>query len=225
MLRLCFRSRVRHFINELPDSLDETYERVLKGIHKTNRGHVQRLLQCLAVAIRPLRVEDLAAILTFDPVAIEGGFPTLKADSRSEDQEQELLSACPSLITIVGSHDSRVVQFSHFSVKEFLPSGRLVMSTEDISRYHILPEAAHTTLAQASLGVLLCLDDKVDSWSARSIPLVEYAARHWVSHAQFGSVSSRVMRKMKTLFDSDKPYFAAWLRIYDIDSFWSLLAA
>ncbi|KAH8983534.1 hypothetical protein EDB92DRAFT_1568677 [Lactarius akahatsu] len=61
MLRLCLRSRVRQFINELPDSLDETYERVLKEIHKTNQDYAQRLLQCLTVAIRPLRVDELAA--------------------------------------------------------------------------------------------------------------------------------------------------------------------
>ncbi|KAH9172311.1 hypothetical protein EDB89DRAFT_1886149, partial [Lactarius sanguifluus] len=66
MLRLCLRSRVRQFLNELPDSLDETYERVLKEIHKTNQVYAQRLLQCLTVAIRPLRVYELAAILTFD---------------------------------------------------------------------------------------------------------------------------------------------------------------
>jgi ankyrin repeat protein len=219
MLRLCLRSRVRDFINELPDSLDETYERILKGIHKTNQGHVQRLLQCLAVAIRPLRVDELAEILTFDPDAIEGEVSTFDADSssRSEDQEQELLSACPSLITIVESRDSRVVQFSHFSVKEFLTSGRLATSREDISRYHILPEAAHTTLAQASLGVLLRLDDQLDSSSVGSIPLAEYAAEYWVSHAQIGGVSSRIIRTTKTLFDSDKPHFAAWVWLYDID--------
>ncbi len=109
MLRLCLQSRVRYFINELPDSLDETYERVLKGVHKTNQSHVQRFLQGLAVAIRPLRVDELAVILTFDPDAIQGEVPTLDADRRSEDQEQDVLSACPSLITIVNSHGSRVV--------------------------------------------------------------------------------------------------------------------
>jgi ankyrin repeat protein len=217
MLRLCFRSRVRDFINELPDSLDETYERILKGIHKTNRSHVQRLLQCLAVAIRPLRVDELAEILTFDPDAIEGEVSTFDADSRSEDKEQELLSACPSLITIVESRGSRVVQFSHFSVKEFLTSSRLSTSSEDISCYHILPEAAHTTLAQASLGVLLRLDDQLDSTSARSIPLAVYAAEYWVSHAQIRGVSSRIMRTTKTLFDLDRPHFAAWVWLYDID--------
>ena len=221
MLRLCFRSRVRHFLNELPDSLDETYERILKGIHKTKRGHVQRLLRCLAVAFRPLYVEELAAILTFDPDAIEGEVPTLDADSRSEDQEQELLSACPGLITIVDDYGSRVVRFSHFSVKEFLTSDRLATSSQDISHYHILPEAAHATLAQTSLGVLLRLDDRVNNWSARSIPLATYAANWWISHARVGSVSSYITHTMKTLFDSDKPHFAACLRLYDIDNYWA----
>jgi hypothetical protein len=219
-LRLCFRSRVRHCLNELPDSLDETYERILKGIHKSNQTHVRRLLQCLAVAIRPLQVEDVGEILAFDPDATEGELEasTLTADSpRSEDRERELLSACPSLITIVNGHSSRVVQFSHFSVKEFLSSDRLAASPEHISRYHILPEAAHTVLAQASLGVLLRLDDSVDSSSARNTPLAEYAAKCWVSHAQFGNVSSHVMGQMETLFDSDRPHFEAWVRIHDID--------
>ncbi|KAH9030407.1 ankyrin repeat-containing domain protein [Lactarius pseudohatsudake] len=218
MLRLCLRSRVRQFVNELPDSLDETYERVLKGIHKTNRSHVQRLLQFLTVARRPPRVDQLAAFLTIDVDAIEGEVPTLGADSQSEDQEQELLSACPSLITIVDGHNSRVVQFSHFSVKEFLTSDRLAVSSEDTSCYHILPDDAHTALARTFLGVLLRLDDRVDSSNANNIPLAEYAARHWVSHAHVGSVSSHVMDKMKTLFDSDKPHFAAWVRIYDLDN-------
>ncbi|KAH9003601.1 ankyrin repeat-containing domain protein [Lactarius hatsudake] len=186
MLRLCFPSRVRQFVNELPDSLDETYERVLKGIPRMNRSHVHCLLQCLTVAAM-------------------------------EDQEKEVLSACPSLITIVDSDGSRVVQFSHFSVKEFLTSDRLATSKEDISRYHIHPDAAHTTLARVSLDVLLRLDDRVDSSNANNIPLVKYAAEHWVSHAQVGSVSSSVLDEMKTLFDSDKPHFAAWRRIYDID--------
>src|SRR6266702_3592984 len=57
---------------------------------------------------------------------------------------------------------------------------------------------------------------------ASNIPLAEYAARHWVSHAQVGSISSRVMGTMKTLFDPDKPHFAAWIQIYNIDPwpFW-----
>ena len=177
-------------------------------IHRTNRGYAQRLLQCLAMAIRPLRVDELAEILTFDPDAIEEGVPSFDVDRRPEDQEQQLLSTCPSLNPIVDSVDSRVVQFSSFSVKEFLVSDRLATSTEDISRYHILPDAAHAILAQASLRPPLLLDDRIDSQGANSISLAEYAAEHWVSHTQVG-VSSRVVDTMKTLFDSEKAHFAA----------------
>ncbi|KAH9047979.1 ankyrin repeat-containing domain protein [Lactarius deliciosus] len=212
MLRLCLPSRVRHFLNNLPKTLDETYERILKGIHEANRSHAQRLLQCLAVAIRPLRVDELAEILFSDPDASEGEVPIYR---RSNAQERELLSTCPGLITITDSDGSRVVQFSHFSVLEFLTSGRLSTSSENISCYHILPDDAHTTLAQASLGVLLRLDDGCSRKNAMKIPLAEYAARYWVSHTQVGSVLSRVMLPMKTLFDSTK--FEVWLKIYDID--------
>jgi ankyrin repeat protein len=218
MLKLCSRTRVQQHLNQLSDRLDETYERILNGIHRTNRGDVQRLLQCLAVAIRPLQVDEAAAILTFDPSASMGEVPTLDADSQLEEKERKVLSACPILITIVGDHNSRLVHFSHFSVKEFLMSDRLSNSREDISRYHILPEAAHTTLAQVSLGILLRLDHRIDRRNVTKIPLARYAARYWVSHAQVGSVFSRIMDAMKTLFDSDKPHFAAWVRIYDIDS-------
>ena len=188
---------VRRSMNELPDSLDETYDRVLKEIRQTNRGHVHRLLQCLSVAIRPLHVDELVAILTFNLDAIEGEIPTLDADSRPEDQEQELLSACPSLITIVDSYNSRVVRCSHFSLKEFLTSDRLATSNEDISRCHIFSDAAHTTLAQASLADLR-LDDYINRSNARH-PLANYAAKYWVSHAQFRNVSPCLMHTIKTL--------------------------
>ena len=213
MLKLCSRRSVQQHLNELPDSLDETYERVLDGIQEPKRGDVQRLLQCMAVAIRPLHVDEAAAILTFDPSAIEGEVPTLDADPPQEQEERKVLSACPILITIVDNHNSRLVLFSHSSVKEFLTGDRL-----STSRYHILPEAAHTVLAQLSLRILLRLDDRVDKRNAMRIPLAWYAARYWIPHAQFGSVSSRVMGTMEILFDSDRPHFAAWVRIYDIDS-------
>ena len=124
VLRDCIPSSVRPTLNELPESLDETYERILKDIKKPNRAHARRVLQCLVVAVRPLRVEELAEVLAVDFDDAEG-IPRLKSDWRWEQQELALLSACSSLIAIVEAGDSRVVQFSHFSVKEFLTSPRL----------------------------------------------------------------------------------------------------
>ena len=60
---------------------------------------------------------------------------------------------------------------------------------ERLLHYHILPEPAHTILAHASLGVLLHLNDKIDKDNIAHFPLAPYAARYWVSHAQFRDVA------------------------------------
>jgi hypothetical protein len=173
------------------------------------------LLQCLVVAVRPLRVEELAEVLAFD--FNMGETPKLNPGWRWEDQEEAVMSACSSLVTIVKDGDSRVVQFSHFSVKEFLTVDRLADPIRDVSRYHIRLEAAHTILAQACLGVLLRLDDCIDRDSIKSFPLARYAAHHWVTHARVENVSSRVKEGMECLFDADKPHFETWLWIYNED--------
>jgi hypothetical protein len=126
-------------------SLDGTYERVLWEITEANQVVSYRLLQCLMVSIRPLRVEELKEVLAFDFGSVEG-IPELNPDWRWEDQEA-LRAACSSLISIVDTDDSRLVQFSHSSVKEFLASPRLAYSNGDLSRYHISLEPAHTVLA------------------------------------------------------------------------------
>jgi Ankyrin repeats (3 copies)/Ankyrin repeats (many copies) len=195
-----------------------TYERVLKEIQKPNGDLSRRLLQCLVVAVRPLGVKELAEVLAVDFDDAEG-IPKLKPNWRWDDQEKALLTSCSSLITIVETGDSRVVQFSHFSVKEFLTSERLATSSGDVSRYHIDLEPAHTILAQACIGVLLQLDDRVEANDiGKRSPLAGYAAEHWVTHAQFERVSSFLRKAMEYLFDVDKPYFAAWVQLHDIDT-------
>ena len=286
VLRHCLPASVKRTLKDLPESLDETYERILKEIKKPNRGLAQRVLQCLVVATRPLRVAELAEVLAVDLDNSEG-IPRLNSDWRWEDQEQALLIACSSLIAIVDagdvknsdgdsdaeannglsdvevghSHlkaesndgdsltgacncdlklytsdggldvkvghndpeaetddgDSRIVQFSHFSVKEILTSSRLATASEEVSTYRIDLENAHTILAQACLAVLLRTHDDVDENTPKDHPLAKYAAEYWTTHAQFREVSSRLQNGMKHLFDSDKPHFKAWLLLYDID--------
>ena len=216
-LRHCLPSSVQRTLFELPESLDETYERVKKEIKKPNQDHAFRLLQCLVVAIRPLRVEELAEVLAVDFDDAEE-FPKLNPNWRWEDQEQALLSSCSSLIAIVESDESRIAQFSHFSVKEFLTSARLVTSSGSVSYYHIALDPAHIILAQASMSVLLRLDNCVEQSDIRnSSPLAGYAAKHWIAHVRFGKASSCLRKAMESLFDSDEPYFEAWRQLHDID--------
>lgn len=217
-LRHCFPPSVRRTLDELPESLDETYERIIKEIKKPNRDQALRILQCLVVAIRPLRVEELAEVLAVDFDDAEG-LPKLNPNWRWEDQEQALLSSCSSLIAIVESDESRIVQFSHFSVKEFLTSTRLATSSGGASHYHIALEPAHIIFAQACMSILLRSDDRVQQRDVgHSSPLARYAAVHWVAHAQYQNVSSCLRKAMESLFDLDKPYFKAWVQLHDVDT-------
>ena len=190
---------------------------MLKNINENNQDDARRLLHCLAVSIRPLRVDELAEILTFDFDAAEGSIPKFDPDRRPRHQEHAILSICSSLIAIVGNQESRIVQFSHLSVKEFLTSSHLASLTGHLSSYRILPGPAHTILAQACLGLLQSDDSNQDKRVGVS-PLAEYAAEHWVTHAQFEDVASHVIDGMKLLFDPDKAHFAAWIDLYDIDA-------
>ena len=187
-------------------------------INEDNREHARHLLHCLAVSVRPLRVEELAEILAFDFDATHEGIPKFHPDRLPKDQEEAVLTICSSLITIVDNLGSRVVQFSHLSVKEFLTSNHLASSTRQLTAYHILPGPAHTILAQVCLSFLMHLEDINDKKSVRGSPLADYAARHWIAHAQFEDVASRVEDGMISLFDPNRPHFRAWLTLYDIDA-------
>jgi len=219
-LRHCLPASVHRILAELPETLDATYERILQEIPKSNQVHAHRLLQCLTVAVRPLRVEELAEILAVDFDTSEG-IPKLNEALRWEDQEQAILLACSSLIAVIkGKYGSRVVQFSHFSVKEFLTSDRLGTSKIDASRYHYIPlEPAHTIMAQACLSVLLRLDPHIDKSSIKDFPLARYAGEHFVDHAEFEGVLSHIWDGVDDLLDADKPHFAVWFRIHG--DYWS----
>ena len=214
-LRRCLPSSIRKVMNELPTTLDETYERTLMEIPKEKRQHAHRLFQCLVAAIRPLRIEELAEIF-----AIEFDQDTaynFMEEWRPEHPEEAILSACTTLITVIDNKGPKVVQFSHFSVKEFLISERLqTFDVRSIRDYHISLNAANTVLAQGCLTVLLQLDEYSDKERLQRFPLAFYAAQHWFRHVKHEGTAPQVERAMERLFDSSKSYLAAWLWIYDV---------
>jgi hypothetical protein len=193
---------------------------VLKEIMTANRDHAYRLLQSLTVASCPFRVQELAEILVLDFDGAEEGIPELREDWRWNDQQEAVLSTCSSLIAVVDNGRHRVVQFSHFLVKEFLTSDHLATLSADVSHFHIQPEPAHAVVAGACLGILLHSESGVGAKAKSSSPLATYAAKHWVDHAQFRKVSTGKEAGMRRLFDLAQPHFAAWLKLHDIDTRW-----
>ena len=213
-LARCLPRHIQGAMNELPDTLDGTYERTLRAINNTHWETARQLLQCVTVASRPLRVEEVADLLAFDFKA--SPIPKYREDWRVKSSVKAVLSTCSTLVSVVDINNSPVVQLSHLSVREFLTSAHFAEKPDIISsRYHISMTPAHTVLAQACLGILLHLDKDVSRDSLTKFPLTEYAAEHWFEHARFEGVSRTADKGMKQLFDRRKHHLAIWLWISD----------
>jgi hypothetical protein len=143
------------------------------------------------------------------------GLPTT---SRSEDPKTEVLSICSTLLVVVKPRSARgsPVILAHFSVKEYLTTARLAKTKDTISRFHY----TSSIVAQACLGVQLHLDESITKDSLNDFPLAEYAAKHWVDHAQFENVSSKVQDGMKRLFEPSKSRLSVLAWIYDPEEPW-----
>jgi len=212
-------SNIRKALNELPITLDDTYERALQGIPREKGQHAHRVFQCLVAAIRPLCAEELAEIFAID--FDQDRMCNVMEGWRPENPEEAVLSTCSTLITVIEDGGSRTIQFSHFSVKEFLTSDRLRTSeVGSIRDYHIPLDSAHTLLARACLAVLLELDKKVVENRLETFPLALYAAQNWVKHAKHEDVASRVQGFMEDLFNPKKPHLAAWISLHDVAQDW-----
>ncbi|KAH9034816.1 hypothetical protein EDB85DRAFT_959522 [Lactarius pseudohatsudake] len=209
-LRRCLPSRIRRALEELPSTLDATYERTLLDIDEENWAFAHRLFQCITVASRPLRVEELAEFLAFDFDNGDDGDNNFKfdADWRPDDPDHAVLSTCSSLISVANVGDTTVVQFSHFSVKEFLTSTRIARGR--LSRFHIRLEPAHLMTARACIAILLRLDGSANKATIRDLPLAFYAAQYLIDHVKFGNASVHAQDAVRRVFDPTEPYFSTW---------------
>ena len=218
-LRRCLSPCIRRALDELPETLDETYERTLLDIDDENWAYAHRLFQCIVVARRPLRVEELAEFLAFKYEA--GGGLTFEGDWRPENPRDIVLSTCSSLVAIINVDGSPVMQFSHFSVKEYLTSSRITQGR--MSRYYIALEPAHLFVTQACLSILLQLDKHVTKKRIEELPLARYAGQYWAHNAEFGDVSSHTEDMIKRVFNPEYHHFAIWAWIRDTISGGSIL--
>ena len=187
----CPRRYISSTLNKLPKTLDETYEQILQGIPEVMWMDAHRIFQWIMVSLRPLGVEEVAEVFAMNFDEEMSGSPQFEPSWRDANAETAVLSACSTLVTIVVEHGwphRKIVQFSHFSVQEYLTSD-CIANAGHVSHFHIHPKPAHTLLAKACLSVLLHLDYSIDESKIENFPLAKYAARYWVEHARFGDVS------------------------------------
>ncbi|KAJ7833691.1 ankyrin repeat-containing domain protein [Mycena olivaceomarginata] len=205
----CLLQDLQDTLNTLPTTLDATYERILSRITARNKPHARRLFNWLAFSFRSLHVEELAQVLAIRFTSDASA--TFEEDFVEADPAVAVSRVCLSLvhITPVG-----IVQFAHFSVKEFFLSER-VQSMPSMSLFRIEAETAHTIIAATCLAYLLWIGSIVNipydaDEGKLQFPLEEYGVQYAV-HAQFGRVSDNVRGMLVPLFNEDAPEWTFWV--------------
>ena len=228
-MQSCPRSEYHldHLLNSLPQSLDETYERILCNIDHSLIEDARRILTLLCFAPRPLTVREV-----IDGVAVEfNKSKRLNYERRLQDSN-DVREICIGLIDIGLSADhtaqiyheeglTPTVQIAHFSVQEYLKSQRIRQQKAAI--FSLSSVTAHAEIAQICLIYLLehgLSSLNLDRSLLEHFPLAHFAAMYWYHHYQNtvnpppGLVDS--ILKLFQCQDS----FTTWIKLHDIDRPW-----
>lgn len=233
------RGKVRRALQDLPKTLDETYARIVYSIDRGEHAdEALKILTWLAYAERPLTASEVLQVTGI----MTGEEPHFDEDEVLEDQS-DILRLCSSLVSVAtdtegsagvygnrmtgdgslpsGLHARTVVTYvrlAHFSVKEYLISGRPCLA-----RYRLQEHEPHDILAKSCLIYLLrfCKDDWRSPDCESVFPLARYAARYWTQHARASKVASKQQQDLSmALLTRNTEAFSAWIRFFDISRPW-----
>ena len=184
-LQLCPESEYHldNLLNSLPESLDETYGRMLCSIDKSLIEDSRRILTLLCFSARPLTVSEL-----IDAIAVDISSARLNPKRRLRNADG-IRDICVGLVDIGLSPDDtdtssgkdeheQTVRIAHFSVQEYLKSERI--RSQNAKIFSLTADTAHREITQICLIYILesgFAVEKLDEY-----PLAYFATRFWLRH-------------------------------------------
>lgn len=143
--RLNSKPGIQKALKELPETLEDIYERILVGIPKSNRSIAQKALQLL-VAEGQIAIEKIA-----EAVVVDIDQYSFTTDSRLFDPT-DLLEICTCLMAV---DEDNQVGFAHYTVQEYLTSKRMLDGPAAMFRVSI--DEAETLMTTIHIVYLLNL--------------------------------------------------------------------
>jgi ankyrin repeat protein len=208
---------LRKSLATLPQTLDQTYDRILTAISEEDCEYAMRILQWLTFSARPLSVEEIAEVVAID-VARD---PAFDRDEVLEDP-LEALNICSSLVTITLNKaegrrpDYRIIALAHYSVREYLVSDRIKQG--QAKQYSMREAECHDAITRGCLKYLMHFTQPISEEALKVSAMATYSAEFWSSHlckaeAKLGKTSELAVR----LFSVADPAYLTWIRLYDSD--------
>jgi hypothetical protein len=156
--RLDFIADIREALSELPETLDETYERILCNIPPESQVLASKTLNLLSSGL----LDDLGELL--DALAVDLDRLSYSRDNRPLDQYAPI-AVCTCLVTYNGGDgelEEGSVRFAHYTVKEYIMSPRV--ATGCASLFHVTDETVDFLVARCL--IIYLLDANYDSYGS-----------------------------------------------------------
>ena len=195
-------------LERLPPGLDELYARILLGIKVNHRQIAARILRWVVMAIRPLTLLELSAV-------IEPNIEPPPGFTR-EDVTRTQVSYCGCFLMVKGSE----VNLIHQSAKDYLLQ-KDRNSNPELRDFYIEVKAGNHEIAGKCLQ---CLEDNLLASGGidlegnishlEAFPFLSYAIRYWHVYARSLPRSDDVFDLSRTFYDYKSPIRDVWLETY-----------
>lgn len=205
-------------LHNLPKSLEGTYTRILQRVPSESEKEMRTILMLLAFSARPVTIQEVA-----EATAVDLELQKFSKEERFPDP-YDILELCSSLVSLsepgidtafrpgvrsqlYWNEEIKILQFAHFSVKEFLLSD---LSMQSIPRtLYFNASMSQRYLTELCLIYLLDFNDgeRANNIDHNGYPFLDYAALHWSTHLipvgehHRGEISKLLIR----LLDRDHP--------------------
>lgn len=219
-------------LRALPESLDETYERMLYAINHNLIEDARRILTLLCFASRPLAVQEL-----IDGVAVEFKNSTGLNRKRRLQDSNGIRDICGAFINIgldvdhtiesinkEGAEEIKLtptVRIAHFSIQEYLESERI--RQQKAAKFSLASATAHAEIAQLCLIYLLEPDlsrSKLDLSACKEFPLARFAAMYWYYHYEMTAKNVPELDDCILKLFQHQRSFETWAMLHDMDHPW-----
>ncbi|USP74830.1 putative multiple ankyrin repeats single kh domain protein [Curvularia clavata] len=212
------RATLRKSLATLPQTLDQTYDRILTAISEQDSDFAMRILQWLTFSARPMSVEEIAEVVAID-VARE---PAFDRDEVLEDP-LEAINICSSLVAITTNNaegrkrpTQRIIALAHYSVQEYLMSDRIKRG--QAKQYSMEAVECHNMITEGCLKYLMQLQGPISMSVLETSTLARYAAEFWSSHFRKTEDKRIVVSQVAMrLMSIEQPAYPTWIQLFDPD--------
>lgn len=136
------KHRVEEKLKELPDNLNKVYDRILRQTERSSIEDAQFILRCIAVARRPLTVDELSMAY-----ALEWGKWTANTIPPGSylDDFKDVYKVCGPIVFL--DFSNQTINLVHQSAKDYL-LGEYLKTKEEITQYHVLLDRANLLMLE-----------------------------------------------------------------------------